>query len=477
MTYAKTPSGKTSKGKVSVRPDSSSVKACFPRTYFEGSKQIKLATGIPNDENWESSAKRLERRLQQELEDGKLDDGNGNFNIGRYQEILEDYGLRAKLRIIKSASLADGQLPPKPELSVLEIWDMYCEYRKNDLSETMHKLMYCGTYTNFIKDAIKAVGEHPIKIRAWLLDNRSHSTVKNLLSALSQAYVTAKRQKLVNDNPFDGLSDGIEEKKQVKILHQDDELEDESDITDKSKAFTWSEAEAILEHVKNQPKIKFLYLFLKFKFLTGCRTGEAIALWFADIKWDKEHIVIRRSYNRTLKIFKPTKNETERFFPMPKNGELWNLLKSIPEGKPNEVVFKNRSGNILNYDSIAKVWSGHKYNPDGIIPLLIKQGKVSKYLRCYNTRHTFITHQIFDLGRDEKIVNAWCEHSQDVSRRHYQDIADRALQINPELPVNNQQIQQTNSEVESLKELVKQQSEQIKALQELIASLQPKLDK
>jgi hypothetical protein len=84
MTYAKTPSNKARKGTVSVRIDSGSIKACFPRTYFEGSKQIKLATGIPNDENWEPSAKRLERRLQQELEDGKLDDGNGNFNIGRY---------------------------------------------------------------------------------------------------------------------------------------------------------------------------------------------------------------------------------------------------------------------------------------------------------------------------------------------------------------------------------------------------------
>lgn len=95
---------------------------------------------------------------------------------------------------------------------------------------------------------------------------------------------------------------------------------------------------------------------------------------------------------------------------------------------------------------------------------MIKQGKLTKYLPPYNTRHTFITHQIFDLGRDEKIVSAWCGHNEKVSEKHYQDVSDRATQINPELPANQSQVDNQKSELELLKEQLKRQQEMINEL-------------
>jgi hypothetical protein len=59
---AKTPTGKTKKGQVTVRPDSGSIKACFPRSYFADGKQVKLGTGI-NPDDWEATATKLQRRL------------------------------------------------------------------------------------------------------------------------------------------------------------------------------------------------------------------------------------------------------------------------------------------------------------------------------------------------------------------------------------------------------------------------------
>lgn len=92
----------------------------------------------------------------------------------------------------------------------------------------------------------------------------------------------------------------------------------------------------------------------------------------------------------------------------------------------------------------------------GIITQLIEQGKLTKYLSPYNTRHSFITHAVFDLGIDEKIVSKWCGHNIDVSSKHYQDVAIFAERVNPEVP--------QTTELELLKEQLRQQQELINKL-------------
>lgn len=72
------------------------------------------------------------------------------------------------------------------------------------------------------------------------------------------------------------------------------------------------------------------------------------------------------------------------------------------------------------------------------------------------------------------MVSAWCGHGEAISQKHYQDIADRATQINPELPANVQ-VKQVSGEVDSLREVIKSLQDQLKAQSELIASLQEQL--
>ncbi|MEH2058980.1 MAG: hypothetical protein V7K97_23055 [Nostoc sp.] len=143
---------------------------------------------------------------------------------------------------------------------------------------------------------------------------------------------------------------------------------------------------------------------------------------------------------------------------MPRDGELWNLLKSIPQGEPNEVVFKPKLGKIIDRSVFSVVWRGREETRQkGIIPTLIEQGKLTKYLSPYNTRHSFITHAVFDLGIDEKFVSNWCGHDIQVSNKHYQDVAIFAGRINPEVP-------QQQSEIDLLREQMKQQQELINKL-------------
>ncbi|MBN3894277.1 MAG: site-specific integrase [Nostoc sp. NOS(2021)] len=476
---AKTPTGRAKKGLVTIRPDGEYIKACFPRSPFPGEKaQVKRAIGIPLVDGWEGKASQLQSRLQLELDEGKLAAPGGMFNLKRFNEILVEYKLRPDLKIVESAVTSDGQLPPKPQLSLMEVWDMYCEHRKHGLAETTYELMYKGQYSNYLQDAIVAVGcEDAIKIKNWLIENRSLAVVKCVISNLSKAYHVAIRQGLIKAfNPFEEFREETAKagKQGYTSKTKDKDCENDKDILDKSKAYTWNEVEAILEYVKDNSRVSYWYNFIKFKFLTGVRTGEAIGLWWRDVKWENECLTIQRTYSNAIKKTLDTKNETPRFFPMPRDGELWKLLKSIPQGKPNDTVFKSKTGKIIGRSYFNAVWSGLACrNIKGIIPELIEQGKLTKYLPPYNTRHTFITHQVFEVGVDEKIVGAWCEHSETTSRKHYQDIADRASRVVPGYgtPATTTQQVQQQSEIDLLREQNKLQQEQVEELKRVLERL------
>ncbi|MEH1791226.1 site-specific integrase [Nostoc sp.] len=464
----KTPTGKAKKGQVTIRPDGACIKACFPRSPFPGEKnQVKKATGISLVDGWEDKADNLQRRLQIELDEGKLTSPSGMFILKRFNEILVEYKLRADLRIVESAVTSSGQLPPRPELSTLEIWDMYCEYKKNrDLAITTYHQEFRGVYYRAIKQAIEAVGENnPLGVHNWLLENRNHKTAKEVLSQLSKAYRIAMKQKLVSIDLYDGMSEDIQVKRKPKVINQSDDIDSDSDILDRTKAYTWDEVQIILDYV--QMNCPHWFNYLKFKFLTGCRPGEAAGLWWNDVKWEHENIVFDRSYDYRLGIHKPTKNEHARIFPMPKDGELWKLLKSIPQGEPNDTVFKSKSGKKISSHIFQTTWLGREKSQKGIITELIRQGKLSKYLPPYNTRHTFINHQINDVGIAPHIVNDWCEHSEKVSKQCYRQTDARVVPGYGKLATSNQQVQQ-QSELDLLKEQLRQHQEQMEEMRKLL---------
>lgn len=103
-----------------------------------------------NDANM-ARAQRLAERMTFDLQDGCFD------------ETLAKYGIVADLRLKSVPATSDSQLPPKPELSLLEVWDMYCEYRKPDLRETTYIKQYQRTFKNAIKTACEyCKSEEPV---------------------------------------------------------------------------------------------------------------------------------------------------------------------------------------------------------------------------------------------------------------------------------------------------------------------------
>jgi len=453
----------------------------FPRTHFTNeSKQVRKAIGVSST-GWEPDDKTEELRLklQREMQNGLLDDGNGCFNEIRFQQILKNMGFKGSLRVAtEKVALAtvNDEAPPKPQLSLMEVWDMYCEYRKHDLRESVYNSTFQGQYKNYLKSAIEATkSEDALKIRNWLVENRYLPIVKNLLSCLSKAYQLGMKNRILSHNPYEGMAEEI-----LRLGaqgKQQDEIETDNDTEDSLKTYTWTEAQAILDYIESNSRMKHWYSFVKFKFLTGCRTGEAIALRWNDINWDSEKILFRATYDKLTKKFYPLNNDKTykgqevRRFPMPKDGELWQLLKSIPQGELNDVVFKSKRGKIIDDRIFGVAWQGrNSHNKQkGIIRTLIEQGKLSKYLPPYNTRHTFINHAIHDLKIPEKIVCYMCGHQADVSNKHYQDEAIFMKGINPEIPFSQQdfglqKMDNQQTKIETLEEQIKKLQEQLEEM-------------
>lgn len=473
--FAESDNSKSNILQVKIENFKGRFRVVFPKQYFAG-KQFKKSINLEAICVNEELAFKIARRLQEELDLGWLVDTSGAFHEDRYQQVLEEYGLKARIRLVKVASEDKNRGRAKSNPSILEVWDMYCQFSEHRLAKTTFVNSYKGAFLNYLNSAIENVGYDNDKIFNWLVKNRNPHDVKNLVSALERAYSYAiSKDAYIGKNPFLGLKETLITKKRIKEINQDKSNSENNELLDKKKAFSWQEAEIIMEAFKNHPKLCKYYPLIAFKFLTGCRNGEALALWWQDIKFDEERIIIRKSYDSKSRIFKPTKNETVRFFPMRKDSKLWKILSDLKKGEDNHCVFSVReNGKPIHQVTLCEKWYGKTargVHYIGLVKDLVGQGKVSKYLPVNNTRHTFVSHQIYDLGRESHIVNAWCEHSEEVSRKHYRDASMVASDINPDLPSINQDAQQNDSQVDELKAIIEQQQAQINQLTILLDRL------
>lgn len=340
----------------------------------------------------------------------KISQMHNDLANGYFDKTLVKYGLaETKLEVI------DGGKQKQP--SLLELYDIYCESRKGSVAETTLKLKFKGEYKRAITEAIDAAGENALAIRNWLVEHRNSKAAKDSLAYLSKTCQLGIKQGLRTDNPFDGMAEEIKLNKGSKTKQNNDNDDNDGN----ARAFSISEMNAIIEAFET-PNRKHLAPIIKFLFWTGCRTGEAIAFKWHDVKWDNEFIVFRRTYNPKLKLFKSTKTEVIRYFPLPKNSELWNLLKSLPQGGLDDIVFKSKLGGVIYINQLFLIWKGNSNtNHPGVIPQLIKEGKVKEYLKLYATRHTFISHQVNIHKIPITTVAQWVGNGAMVSNNSYLD--------------------------------------------------------
>lgn len=193
------------------------------------------------------------------------------------------------------------------------------------------------------------------------------------------------------------------------------------------KPFSAQERDAIINAFANDEQYGYYTDFVQFLFMTGCRTGEAIALKWKHISPDFRKIVFAENYTRGVR--KETKTGKARIFPC--NEKLQQLLRSIkPENcEPEDLVFPSPTGTeIDNHNFTNRAWRGYKNRhgnfTGGIVTQLVESGVVLEYRSVYNTRHTFIS-MALEAGVSPQQIGKWVGNSPKIIMEHYAGVVSQ----------------------------------------------------
>jgi len=321
----------------------------------------------------------------------------------RFDPTLAKYRPQTHLTLVKPIE------EPQTALTLAPLWEKYTEYRRPHIAETTLKLNYAKITNHIQKLPFKEIDD-AIAIRDHLLQHNSAYTAKRVITQLNAACEWACQSSLITTNPFKGMAG------KIKAVSG----RDREDID----PFTPAERDAIIEAFSQHPTYRHYTPFVRFLFMTGCRTSEAVGLQWKHINDNctlitfSEAVVCVSSH----KIRKDTKNHKPRKFPC--NVPLQDLLRSIKPEKydPSALVFPSLTGKEINAHTFnAMCWKGSKVRgkyQEGIVSRLVSEGKVERYRPQYNTRHTFIT-QCIEAGISPVQIAKWVGNSPEIVMTHY----------------------------------------------------------
>ncbi len=379
---------KAVKGTVGIEVFRNKLRLRLPRTLVkEGSRYI--STGLENfPENF--------KKAQITAWEIESDISNGNFDT-----TLQKYQPQKYLAVVLP-------IKPKTPLKLDELWGKFTDYKAQLIEQTTIKTNY-----KRIKNTIELFPskniEDAVAIRDWLLANKSAYTAKVILSHLSGCCDWGVQSQLIDNNPFQDMASQVKASKTKQ--------------TEDIDPFSAIERDAIIEAFQNDRYYSHYTNFLRFLFMTGCRTGEAIALRWKDINPEMIQITVSESFSSHFRIRKGTKTHKSRKFPI--NAQLKGLLQSIKpqDFTPETLVFPSPTGKEIDgHNFLNRAWKGYKNRHGkfipGVVTRLVTEGKVERYRCVYNTRHTFIT-MALEANVSVPQVAKWVGNSPEIILNHY----------------------------------------------------------
>jgi integrase len=252
---------------------------------------------------------------------------------------------------------------PKPEvIGAVELFTRFIDWKaKRVQPRTLEKYR---ALTVWLKDEF---GDRPVtpedaeKFLARLLENMEPITARERLALLNAAWNWGEKQGMVPGNPWNDLR----VRKPPKQA---------------PKPFTRAEVAAIVAGFSESRYYRHYGDYVRFKFGTGCRTGEVAGLRWKHITASCSLVWFGESF--THGQFKDTKTGKAREVKL--SSSLATMLSDrMPEDvDADALVFTTPKGGAMDEHNFCRAWR------------IVLKAQGIAYRNPYNTRHTFISHAL-----------------------------------------------------------------------------------
>lgn len=350
---------KAKSGSVVLTVDRGKLRIQFPRALFDG-QQKYLALGLPDTPINRAAA---EARVKQIESDIAFD---------RFDHTLERYRVQALT--------TNG-------VNLAELWQRYTQHKSKELAVTTIEKDFKRVANHIAQCPVKTIAGVPSarRVRSYLQSNTTPATTRKMLMHLRACCDWATDEGLLMANPFVDL----------KVSSRGRSRE--------PQPFSRDEMEQIIKAFGEHPQYAYYTPFVRFLFLTGCRTSEAVGLRWSDVG-DR---VITFSSAIVNGHRKGTKTGTIREFPI--NAQLSELLAGEKgEGRTGDrlVFLAPKGGAIDPHNFLNRAWRG------------VLSGLSMPYRPQYSTRATFIT-LCLQSGVQVTQVAKWVGNSPRTIWQHY----------------------------------------------------------
>ncbi len=364
-------------------------------------------------------------------------------NLAEVEEVLEK--TNARIYILKNLNVKDmtkeelknhildqlGLQTAKPRVGITldTLFLDFMSYQRLVLRRSESTLVaYETTYNVIMTLETKDISQSNkiLEELAKLKDSAHYRTLQKLSICCNWAV----EQEKIGKNPF------------LRVLK---ELKEPKPTDEAPDPFSRQAMERILDAYRQHRRYYHYADLIEFLFLTGARTGEAVALLRSDIDFEKGVIHIRKTIANVNSKPDPrdtTKTGKNREFPI-EDPALKELLRRVCSSskKPNDFVFQESDGSHIDRNKFYYSWYGLKrfklkdgtqkeYFYKGIVSKLAaldeENGGIDHYRPQYNTRHTFISLAIEGLVelnestmRDVVTLAHYVGNSADVILEHY----------------------------------------------------------
>ena len=338
-------------------------------------REKKISTKLPNTPENIAKVSSIYHRLV-------TDWVNGNFSGDLYDYLPR--GTTSHLKVVP---------PPFVEPTIQEIWGLLMESKGNTLKENTladykgrHKMLEkVGALelrlTTDIGLTVKRLllrQYKPQRAIVWLL--------RRLFDAVNLAMHYEKSR--LAKNPFWNTWESIKPEKRKNLVTGD---------IDSMVSLSWEDAVKVMAAYYNRPHygVNYQYYIISFKFLTGCRSSEALALHWTEVDWENRIIEFKWSKPLRGTVLQPTL-KTQDYRKFKASTRLMDLLHELrQQDGSSDLVFPTKKGKLMTNEALRQCWSStDKGDSYGIVTRLAVSGEIAEYIPCYNTRHTFINHLI-----------------------------------------------------------------------------------